>query len=156
LHSKFEIRAKAKQKGFKMNTALSLTITVLALTFITFISNAAETEVLTVDRIISKNLELAFPNDKNLKAKPSHFELMNYVLMSNELGERWAVLTVTNTSSGNRMLEQGHLMALFADGERKNPLEFTLNFEGSETQSITVSFGESKFPILSISYGVEI
>jgi hypothetical protein len=117
----------------------------------TFTSIASEADVLTVDRVVSTNLELAFPNDKNLRPKPSDFELVNYVIMSNELGERWAVLTLTNNSAGNRTLEQDHLMALFADGERKNPLELKLNFEGRETQSITVSFGESKFPILSIS-----
>ena len=122
-----------------------------ALVFMAFISSANETEVLTVDRVVSKNVVLAFPNDKNLKPKSSDFELLNYVIMSNDIGERWAVLTLTNTSSGNRMLEQSHLMALFADGERKNPLAFKLNFEGEETQSITVSFGESKFPILSIN-----
>jgi hypothetical protein len=121
--------------------------------FMAFNSNANEPEVLTVDRVVSKNVELAFPNDKNLKPKSNDFELVNYVIMSNELGERWAVLTLTNTSTGNRMLEHDHLMALFADGERKNPLELKLNFEGRETQSITVSFGESKFPILSISSG---
>lgn len=128
----------------------------LAFVFMTFTSLANETDVLTVDRVVSTNLELAFPNDKNLRAKPSDFELVNYVIMSNELGERWAVLTLTNTSAGNRTLEQDHLMALFADGERKNPLELKLNFEGRETQSITVSFGESKFPILSISSRTDI
>jgi len=122
-----------------------------ALIFISFTSNADEVKVLTVDRVISNNVELAFPNDKDIKAKSSDFKLVNYVIMSNEIGERWAVLTLTNTSSGNRMLEQNHLLALFADGERKSPLELKLNFEGNETQSITVSFGESKFPILSIS-----
>lgn len=129
---------------------------VSAFFFMAFVSNANELEVLTVDRIVSTNIELAFPNDENLKAKSSDFKLVNYVIMSNEIGERWAVLTLTNTSSGNRMLEHDHLMALFADGERKNPLELKLNFKGRETQSITVSFGESKFPILSISSGTEI
>jgi len=124
--------------------------------FMVFTISANETDVLIVDRVVSKNLELAFPNDKNLKPKPSDFELVNYVIMSNELGERWAVLTLTNTSRGNRTLEHDHIMAMFADGERKNPLELKLNFEGKETQSITVSFGESKFPILSISSGTEL
>ena len=127
-----------------------------ALFFIAFASNAKETEVLTVDRVVSNNIILSFPNDKNLKAKPSDFKLVNYVIMSNDIGERWAVLTLTNTSSGNRVLEQDHLLALFADGTRKMPLEIKLNFEGRETQSLTVSFGESKFPILSISSGIDI
>lgn len=127
-----------------------------ALFFIAFASNAKETEVLTVDRVVSNNIILSFPNDQNLKAKPSDFKLVNYVIMSNDIGERWAVLTLTNTSSGNRVLEQDHLLALFADGTRKMPLAIKLNFEGRETQSLTVSFGESKFPILSISSGIDI
>ncbi len=114
-------------------------------------SYADETEALTVDRVIANNLELAFPNDKNVKPKASDFELINYVVMSNDLGERWAVITLTNTSSGRRILEHDHLMALFADGKRKSPPAFNVSFEGQETQSITVSFGENKFPILSIT-----
>ncbi len=70
--------------------------------------------------------------------------------MSNELGERWAVITLKNSSSGSRVLEHGHLMAIFANGKRKSPRKFKLNFKGDETQSITVSFGESKFPVLSV------
>lgn len=45
----------------------------------------------------------------------------------------WAVLTLTNTSSGNRTLEQNNIIATFADGDKKSPLEFSLNFTGKET-----------------------
>jgi hypothetical protein len=100
---------------------------------------------------VLNNLELAFPNDSNVKPETSAFELVNYVLMSNESGERWAVITLRNSSSGSRVLNQKHLMALFANGRRKSPRELKFNFEAQETQSITVSFGTSKFPILSIS-----
>jgi hypothetical protein len=121
---------------------------------LSFYTSANETNVLTVDRTVTHHLELAFPNEKNLKAKDSDFELINYVLMSNDLGERWAVITLNNTSTGNRVLEHEHLMALFADGKRNNPPAFKVNFEGHETQSVTVSFGESKFPILSINSAI--
>ena len=113
-------------------------------------SQADETEVLNVDRSVSNNIDLSFPNDDNTKPKVGDFEIVNYVLMSNELGERWGVITLTNLSSGNRNLDQGHLIALLADGSRRNPLEYSLNFKGHETQSITVSFGKHKFPILNI------
>ncbi|MEP1447695.1 MAG: hypothetical protein ABJK37_16440 [Paraglaciecola sp.] len=113
-------------------------------------TQAKETNRLTVDRVVTNSIELAFPNDKNIKPKLSDFELFNYIVMSNEEGERWAVMTLNNTSSGSRVLEHHHLMALFADGNRSTPLEFKVSFRGKETQSITVSFGENKFPILSI------
>ncbi|WP_019028233.1 hypothetical protein [Colwellia piezophila] len=126
-------------------------IIISALLLLSFSSGANETEVLTVDRVIPNNLELAFPNDRRIKPKSSDFKLVNYVVMSNEIGERWAVVTVTNASTGSRTLENGHLMALFANGKRKSPLAFKVSFEGSETLSITVSFGENKFPILTIN-----
>jgi len=126
-------------------------ILVITLILLSFSIYADENENLTVDRIISNKLELAFPNDRNIKAKPSNFELINYVVMSNDLGERWAVVTLNNTSSGSRVFDNEHLIALFANGQRSKPLTFKLSFEAKETQSITVSFGENKFPILSMN-----
>jgi hypothetical protein len=120
------------------------------LMLLSLVTQAEETEILTVDRSVSKNIHLSFPNDNKVKPKKSNFEIVNYVLMSNEVGERWSVITLTNLSSGNRDLEHDHLIALFADGSRISPLQYKLNFKGKETQTITVSFGEHKFPILSI------
>ncbi|NQZ80904.1 MAG: hypothetical protein HRT52_07795 [Colwellia sp.] len=122
----------------------------LALISLTWIAQAKSTEVLSVDRSVTNNINLFFPNERNIKPKAGDFEIINYVLMSNEVGERWGVITLTNLSNGSRELDQDHLLALFADGSRQPPLEYKLNFKGKETQSITVSFGQSKFPILSI------
>lgn len=111
---------------------------------------AAQNNVLNVDRAIPKSMHLSFPNDNNITPKKSDFSILNYVLMSNEEGERWAVITLTNLSSGNRELNQEHILALFADGSRLTPSEFKLGFNGDQTQSVTVSFAEHKFPILSV------
>jgi len=114
------------------------------------LAKAEVEEVLSVDRSVEKNIQLSFPNDRNIKPKQSDFEILNYVLMSNELGERWVVVTLTNASTGSREFGHQHLLGLFADGSRMSPLPYKLNFKGQETQSITVSFGVHKFPILSI------
>ena len=110
----------------------------LMLIIMSWATQAEDKKVLTVDRVISNNINLSFPNDNNIKPKVSDFKIVNYVLMSNESGERWSVITLTNLSSGHRNLEHQHLMALFADGNRKSPLAYKLNFKGKETQSITV------------------
>jgi len=128
--------------------------TILILLFlISSTTFANEKEVLTVDRVISHSIELVFDNNKNEKPKLSEFELVNYIAMSNDLGERWAVVTVKNKASGNRILENDHLMALFANGERSNPTTLKVIFDANETKSLTVSFGENKFPLLSINVG---
>lgn len=111
---------------------------------------ASDSESLSIDRVISSAQVFAFPNDKNIKPVLSAFEVINYVPLSNELGERWAVITLSNTATGNRVLEHRHLQALLANGRRVKPQAFKINFEAKETQSVTVSFGKNKFPILSI------
>ncbi|TMO82035.1 hypothetical protein CWC16_02095 [Pseudoalteromonas sp. S3776] len=111
---------------------------------------AAQNNVLNVDRAIPNSMQLSFPNDNNITPKKSDFSIVNYVLMSNEIGERWAVITLTNLASGKRELNQDHLLALFADGSRLTPSEFKLGFNGNQTQSVTISFAEHKFPILSV------
>lgn len=127
-----------------------------ALLLMPWLTQAEAVDVLTVDRTVSKSIQLSFPNDNNIRPKKGDFQIINYVLMSNEVGERWSVITLSNLSAGNRDFSHDHLIGLFADGSRLSPLEYKLNFEGHETQSITVSFGVHKFPILSIYSSNEI
>jgi len=82
----------------------------IALTFVSFTASADDDDddILNVDRSVSKSIQLAFSNDKNITPKKSDFEVVNYVLMSNENGERWGVLTLTNLSHGERSINQEH------------------------------------------------
>jgi len=105
---------------------------------------------LSIDRVVTNAENIMFANEPNIKPKAGNFSLLHYVLMSNEQGERWAVATIKNLSSGNRRFEHGHLMALFADGQRKIPEPVKQNFKGDEVLSLTLNFSESKFPILSL------
>lgn len=107
-------------------------------------------ELLMVDKQAMAPDELAFPNDDKISPSVSDFELVSFVLMSGDNGERWAALTLKNTSSGTRFLQSTHLLALFANGERKAPLKVKQRFRGNETLSLNVPFGIHKFPILSV------
>ena len=70
--------------------------------------------------------------------------------MSSESGERWALLTVKNLEGGQRTLNQNHLIALLANGQRISPEKFSLQFKGNDLLSISVKFGKSKFPVLMV------
>ena len=111
---------------------------------------AAETEKLSIDQYIPNEIRWYFPNESNIHPEKSDFAVLNYVPMSNKLGERWAVITVENRSSGTRILTQNHLLGLFADGVRKMPKEFRRPFEGKESLSVSINFGINKFPILGV------
>ncbi|WP_404343549.1 hypothetical protein [Pseudoalteromonas mariniglutinosa] len=112
----------------------------------------ANDEVLSVDQISLQGVQFSFANDAKITPKKSDFTVVNSVLMSSEQGRRIAVVTVRNDASGSRILQAEHIMALFADGRRVTPLALTENIklDDGEQRSLTLSFGEYNYPILSI------
>ncbi|GEA10249.1 hypothetical protein [Alteromonas sp. KUL49] len=110
----------------------------------------ADNESLSIETRLPAGFELAFPNESNIQPEISDFTVLNFVPMSNEEGERWVVITVTNTASGRRTLNQNHLMALVADGSRIHPQALSQSVLANETLSIVINFGMSKFPLLNV------
>ncbi|MEO2282013.1 hypothetical protein [Pseudoalteromonas pernae] len=110
----------------------------------------ANNDVIMVDRVIVDSVKLAFPNDEKIQPDLSDFVVDSVVLMSNEEGERWAVVTVSNQVNGLRTMTQKHLNAVVANGQRISPSEFSQVFKANETLSLTVYFGHSKFPLLDV------
>ncbi|MCG9761580.1 hypothetical protein L1D50_21135 [Pseudoalteromonas sp. Isolate6] len=118
--------------------------------FMLAMNTKAAEKALTIDNVVPNNMALAFANDANIYPDSSDFKVLNAVLMSNESGERWAVVTLKNQSSGRRTLTHKHLLALTANGQRIAPMKLSENFDGGETLSLTLAFGENKFPLLSV------
>jgi hypothetical protein len=111
---------------------------------------SAQTDVLMIDQSIGSDVKLAFPNERNIQPRSSPFQVVSYVPMSSEQGERWAIVTLKNTSSGSRIFESQYLLGLFADGDRREPQIFKQTFDGHEVVSLTLSFGRHKFPLLNV------
>lgn len=107
-------------------------------------------EILTVDEGIPDTINLEFASSEPITPKMGDFALLYSVLMSNPNGERWATLTLQNTSPYQRLLDREHILATFADGEKRHPLEAEYKFHGHEEISMIINFGESKFPILRV------
>ncbi|GAA4364863.1 hypothetical protein [Kangiella marina] len=129
----------------------ALLTALISLTFST-VSHAKdyERDALTIDKSVNQDIEFQFPNDDNRYPELSDFEVVNYVTMSNEYGDRKVVVTLRNNSSGNRIFVSDQIMALYANGQRISPYETKVSFKGRETQTLTLSFDSSKFPILTI------
>ncbi len=109
-----------------------------------------EQQVLTFDQQIPGSLDLSFSEGDDLVPKRGDFRVESCLLMSNPSGERWAVLTLQNRSASQRLLDEEHLVALFADGSRRHPINTGYTFRGNERNTLTISFGESPFPILRV------
>lgn len=119
--------------------------------FIVFAAQAsAQNDVLMIDQSIGTDVKLAFPNERNIQPRSSTFQVVSYVPMSSEQGERWAIVTLKNTSSGSRIFESQYLLGLFADGDRREPETFKQTLSGNEVVSLTLSFGRHKFPLLNV------
>ncbi|MFC5080747.1 hypothetical protein VTH8203_01898 [Vibrio thalassae] len=73
-------------------------------------------ETLNIDQPAIHYSDLAFPNDNNIQPNRSDFSINNFILMSSDEGEGWAVVTVTNTSSAKRTLDHNQLIAILANG----------------------------------------
>ena len=106
--------------------------------------------ILTIDKPGIQPEDLHFPNDENIQPEKSDIEIVSYILLSSEAGERRATVTFANTSNGQRILEKHHILALYANGERRPPLFFKQKFSGREKITLDLNFGASKFPILSV------
>jgi len=111
-----------------------------------------EDHFLVFDENTPKFDELPFDIDesKRLKPKANDFELVRFAPMSNKLGERWALITVRNTSSARRSLKGEYIVATFGNGEQANPTRLNERVDAGEVFTKTVSFGVNKFPIIML------
>ena len=132
----------------------SLLLVTSLISFSSFSANKPDenelSDVFSVDRIVSNDVELNFTNDGDIQPKISDFIVVNYILMSNEKGDRRAVVTLENQSSGSRIFKSDQLMALMGDGGRLSPLTYKQKFKRGESISMTLSFGNNTTPILQI------
>jgi hypothetical protein len=119
--------------------------------FIAYQANAvdASTEVLQIEKAVFKDKPV-FCEEDILDIKRNDFKLMDYELMSSESGERYALVSIKNTSSGQRFLRKENLVAIFANCTSLYPQEIEQTLAGNETLTKKIYFGKNKFPIIKV------
>ena len=93
---------------------------------------------------------LHFKNDDKLKPVANDFRIVKASYMSNRAGERWAIITFENQSSGQRLLKNEAIVATFADGIQSNAHNLNEILKGNEQRTISVFFGNKQFPIVTV------
>ena len=94
---------------------------------------------------------LKFKYDHELKPSPNDFRIIEVSYLSNKMGERWAIVTFENTSSGRRSLKNESIVATFANGTQSNARNLNESLKGHERLSKSVYFGIHRFPIVSVN-----
>ena len=107
-------------------------------------------QILHFDDVEGNFQNLNFKDEKKIKPGPGIFEIIETHFMSNGLGERWAVVTIRNTSAGKRLLKNENIMVTFADGSQSFAQNLDDTLDGNDTLTKAVLFGIHKFPILNI------
>lgn len=111
--------------------------------------NQRNNNTLQIDENTPSNVNYNFDFDIEDILEKSDFAILNYTLMSNRSGERWATITLQNTSSGQRILKNSYLAAIIADGSPLYPHRLNhKKLSGNEIETFVVNFGKSDFPIL--------
>lgn len=106
--------------------------------------------ILHFDDVQKDFQELHFQDEDKIKPGPSVFEIVDKYYMSNGLGERWAVMTIKNTSAGKRLLKNDNIVATYANGDQSYAQNLDETLDGNEIVTKAVLFGMHKFPILHI------
>ena len=125
--------------------------------FIAYQANAvdASKEVLQIENAAFKDKPV-FCEEDILDIKRNDFKLIDYELMSSESGERYALVSIKNTSSGRRILREENLVAIFSNCTSLYPQKIEQTLAGNETLTKKIYFGKNKFPIIKRITGNEI
>ena len=107
-------------------------------------------DVLTIEPVSPSMIDHPFETGSDDEPSQSDFGILNQILMSNQKGERWATITLSNLSSGQRIFSVEQLLAVFANGDKRPPELIQLKLAGGESGTYTFYFGIHKFPILYV------
>lgn len=109
-------------------------------------------ETLIFEQSPSINSPIRFTHESPLIPDNNDFELLHWQFMSNRIGERWAMITIKNTASGQRIFVRKDIVATFANGQQSFPVtEYSEKFQADEVKTLTIYFGERRFPLAFVS-----
>lgn len=141
----------------KLNNPFSLLLCLLI--FTGALANPHDTDSgkdrnLRFDPPLNPNIKaLHFDIKEILNPKPNDFELTEAAPMSNELGERWVLITLFNTASGQRLLKNENIVVTFANGDQSYAKELDETLKAKESLTKAVFFGRHRFPIIRVDVG---
>ena len=115
-----------------------------------YADNTDADNVLTIDKPSISQTDLYFPETEHIQPDKSDFKIISSILLSSKSGKRTATVTFKNTSSGQRIMTNKDVLAVFANGQKKSPLTFKQKFSGKQKLSLNLNFGSSTYPILSV------
>jgi hypothetical protein len=114
-----------------------------------FSSEKGSIKAFFVDRTFPyKNIAPFYKANDRKKPLLSTFTIQNQVFLSNDLGERVAIVTIINSATNIRILQDKQIMAVFANGDKRIPKIDRVQILAGESMTFVFDFGVHKFPIM--------
>ena len=107
-------------------------------------------DALFFDKPVANSFPAQFEIEEDLHPEQSSFRVLEVAFLSNEKGERWAMVNVFNTAASPRSIATNHVIALFADGSYRKPKSLSKRIDGGTTETILIPFGVSKTPLVKL------
>lgn len=108
-------------------------------------------DVLFFDQPPAVIQHLDFDQDDPITPQSNDFSITEIFHLSNRRGERWALITFKNDSSGQRIIKNENVVATFADGSQIFAKNLDEKFSGGEQLTRSVFFGFNRYPIIRVS-----
>ncbi|MDQ8197453.1 hypothetical protein QEH56_04800 [Pelagicoccus enzymogenes] len=107
--------------------------------------------VVSFDTVVIPQEKLAFKKDWNVERPDlSEFEVEFCRFMSNELGQRFALVTFTNSKSGLRSIDERDVVGVLANGRRLYPIRLEGETQIGSRGSLLLHFGQHQFPLVGL------
>lgn len=126
------------------------------LSFGLFAEPSPETLVVSFDAVVIPQEEIAFGRDRNdLRPSLSEFQIEYRRFLSNELGERFALVTFSKEKAILRKVSERDIVGVLANGERLYPVRLEGETLIGSRGSIFVYFGKQPFPLVDLETRIE-
>ena len=121
---------------------------------LTYKSAAAQTriapdEILKADNVQLKQDAIYF-EDTEKPDEPGRILIDSCTTLSSDTGERWAMITIRNNERLSIEIDNEDIFATFADGKQVSCRNMKTAVPAKSFRSVTVFFGYSRFPIVSV------
>lgn len=112
----------------------------------------ASDRVLSYDPRAGIEEALKFPvyTEDDTEPTRSDFGIERQVFLSSKIGDRRALITLTNHAAGSRIFDSEYIVGVFANGDKQFPLEADFQVRGGKTISYMFSFGRHDLPLLYV------
>lgn len=108
------------------------------------------TDIFSYDVVVPSRDKHAFYTGENVDPARSDFSVVSQLFLSNEKGNRLAVVSFKNLSSGTRTLSRNDIIAVLANGDKVFPGNVNFELLGGDEKSTAIDFGYQIFPILYV------